>query len=109
MLIRVASVSEMSARRPKLVHTNGLDIAIFSYEGKYFAINNVCAHQHFSLLHQGIVEGSSVTCPMHGWKYDFRTGMSLDGEGKVPSYDVVVKENDIFIDIPNEDADSNNG
>ena len=85
-----------------LVHCAGLDIALFKREGSFFAINNVCAHQHFSMLHKGQSEGFRVTCPMHGWTYDLRTGKATTGEGSVASYPVRIEGENLFIELPGE-------
>lgn len=78
----------------------GLDIAIFIREGRYFAINNVCAHQHFSMLHQGEIDGLTVECPMHGWVYDLESGIARTGNGRVAAYPVHLDGDNIFVELP---------
>src|SRR5262245_60924288 len=98
--VKVTTVKEVRELRGTLVSIDGEDITLFKRNGEVFAINNVCAHQHFSMLHQGEIEGFEVMCPMHGWKYDIRTGMSTTGQGKVASYKVKVVGEDILVEIP---------
>ena len=101
-LIRVAALDEIREHCGTLVRVNGEDVTIFKLDGKLFAISNVCAHQHFSMLHKGEIIGSSVTCPMHGWSYDIRTGKATSGDGMVATYIVKTKGNDVFIEIPTQ-------
>jgi len=75
----------------------GEEIALFNVGGTFHAIGNVCPHQHFSLLHTGELNGFVVTCPMHGWSYDVRTGVSTNASGRVKSYEVITREGEIFI------------
>ena len=82
---------------------NGEDIALFKRNGEYFAVNNVCAHQHFSMLHQGMLEECTITCPMHGWTYDLRTGKATTGQGRVATYNVRVQGQDVLIEVPFKD------
>jgi len=98
--IRAASIGEIRDGRGTLVAIEGLEIAIFRYEGSYFAINNVCSHQHFSVLHPGTFDRCRVECPMHGWTYDVRTGRGT--EGRVARYEVTVTGESIFVELPDE-------
>ena len=86
-----------------LVSVDGNDIVVFKRGTTVCAMSNVCAHQHFSMLHQGPVKDFEVTCPMHGWTYDMRTGQSTTGQGRVASYPVKVQGNDVFVDVEAEE------
>lgn len=99
--VKVARTDEIHETRGTMVHVNGEDVAIFKREGEYFAISNVCAHQHFSMLHDGLVEGFSVTCPMHGWTYDIRTGQATTGQGRVACHDLKIEDQCLLIRICN--------
>jgi len=98
--VKVAKVQQIHEQRTVLVAINGKEIALFKRNGEVFAINNVCAHQHFSMLHEGDIEGFEVTCPMHGWRYDLRTGLSTTGQGKVARYNVSIVGEDVLIEVP---------
>ena len=43
------------------------EVALWQVDGRFHAISAVCAHQHVSTLHEGIREGLTVSCPLHGW------------------------------------------
>ena len=98
--IKVAALSDLREQRGKLVVVDGEDVALFKREGTVFAIQNVCAHQHFSRLHEGEINGLSVTCPMHGWTYDLVTGKAVNGDGRVRRYNVRVQGGDVYLEIP---------
>lgn len=100
--VKITTVSELAGKACTLVHVRGLDIALFSVAGELHALNNVCSHQHFSMLHKGRVEGCTVTCPMHGWTYDLRTGKATVGDGRVARYPLRVSGTDVIIDLPDE-------
>ncbi len=101
--IKVASLKEIPEHCGKKVTVNDLEIAIFKRNGTLYAINNVCAHQHFSLLHEGELSELTVTCPMHGWRYDLQTGISTTGQGRVASYPVKSDGQDVLIELPVEE------
>jgi len=101
---KVARVGELRDNKGFLATVHGEEISLFKIGGEVFAIGNVCPHQHFSKLHEGEVAGFSVTCPMHGWAYDVRTGVSTNAGGKVKTYEVQIRRDEVFILI-HGDAD----
>ena len=102
--VKVAAVADLRGPGGTLVHVNGRDIAIFRCNGELFAVNNVCSHQHFSMLHKGRVENCTVTCPMHGWVYDLRTGKATAGDGRVARYDVRVEGANVLLELPDDSS-----
>ncbi len=97
--IYVARVQEIPERRGKLIHLDDEDIALFRVNGKVYALSNVCAHQHFSALHQGELKGLRVSCPMHGWTYSLETGLAETGNGTVKTYPVKTAGEKVFLGI----------
>lgn len=85
-----ARLSELNERQGTFIRIEGEEIALFKIDGTIYAINNVCAHQHFSMLHQGELNGLEITCPMHGWTYSLETGKAIEGSGCVKTYEVKV-------------------
>ena len=100
--VKAASIDEVKEQRGLRVELHGKELAIFKRGTEYFAIGNVCAHQHFSVLHEGHLDGLTVQCPMHGWKYDLRTGRSVEGSGRVPRYVVEIRGTDLYIEMDDE-------
>jgi len=98
--IRVARTSDIAERRCKLVHVEGEEIAVWHVGGRFYALNNVCPHQHFSSLHQGTLDGLYVTCPMHGWSFCLEDGLPKFGNGRARVYQVRVVGEEIFVEKP---------
>ncbi len=98
--VKVACVSDVHERQGKLIRIEDDEIALFKVDGKFYAINNVCAHQHFSALHQGELNGLKITCPMHGWTYSLETGKAISGSGCVKTYQVKVVGENVFVTKP---------
>ncbi|HVN81060.1 MAG TPA: non-heme iron oxygenase ferredoxin subunit [Terriglobia bacterium] len=99
-LIRVAGVQEIAPNTALAVEVKGQPIAIFNVGGNYYAIGDTCTHRG-GPLSQGVIEGSTVTCPWHGATFDITTGKVLTPPAPqgVGSYKVVVEGNDIKIEI----------
>jgi ferredoxin-nitrite reductase len=69
-LIRSADITEGAA---KLVRVNNQEIAVFKYEGKLCALQNICPHEG-GQLSAGWVENGAAVCPLHGYKFDLASG-----------------------------------
>ena len=62
------------------------EIAVFrTMSGEFYALVNRCPHKQ-GPLSQGIVHGSVVSCPLHGWNISLKSGEALgEDEGCVPT------------------------
>jgi len=70
---------------------------LFRVGGEFFAVRNRCPHQQFERLHEGDVEGLTVTCPMHGWKFDLRTGASVNADGRLKVWKTELRGKDVVV------------
>jgi nitrite reductase/ring-hydroxylating ferredoxin subunit len=96
--VKVANKSEVQEGQGKLVSINGKELALFNIKGEFFVIDNTCLHRGGSLS-EGCLEENIVTCPLHGWQYDVKTGQNImPGMGKVNSYKLIFEGDDIFIE-----------
>ena len=91
MEYEIVHIDEVTEGRGKRVRINGEEIVLFKVDGQICAIANMCPHQRFQLLHEGEFKDGIVTCPMHGWAYDVRTGVSVNASGKVRIFPVEIK------------------
>jgi nitrite reductase (NADH) small subunit len=61
----------------RIVRTDTMDVAVFrTADDRVFALRDACPHKG-GPLSQGIVHGTSVTCPLHNWKIDLNSGEAL--------------------------------
>jgi len=100
--VKVGKASAIPEGKSKRVKVGDEEVALWHVRGKFYAIDNVCAHQHFAMLHQGILEDLTVTCPMHGWTFSLETGRATVGSGKVKTYAVKVVGDDVWVESPGE-------
>ena len=89
--IEIGRLSDIPRRGARCVNTSSGRIAIFrTIADQVFAIDNRCAHKG-GPLSEGIVHGTSVTCPLHNWVYDLQTGQAQrPDEGEVRTFTVEV-------------------
>ena len=79
----VAKVSEIAPGTAKQVEVDGEPVAIFNLDGQFYAISDTCSHAQASLS-EGEVKNGVVTCPLHGAKFDIKTGKNLTMPAPVP-------------------------
>jgi nitrite reductase/ring-hydroxylating ferredoxin subunit len=70
------------------------DVAVFNVGGTFCATQARCTHRQGPLA-EGKLEGSTVTCPLHGAQFNVCSGAVLRGPAQVPltTYRVVVEGN----------------
>lgn len=74
--VRVAGTADVPPGTAKVVVVQGHPVALFNVEGRFHAVSNVCLHRG-GPIGEGTLDGAVVTCPLHGWEYDVRTGANL--------------------------------
>jgi uncharacterized protein YbjT (DUF2867 family)/nitrite reductase/ring-hydroxylating ferredoxin subunit len=77
------------------------DVAVFNVEGGFCATQARCTHRQ-GPLSEGAIDGSTVTCPLHGAQFNVWTGAVLRGPAKDPlkTYAVTVDGDVGRIDVP---------
>ncbi len=96
---KLTTISELpppGEAREFLVERNSICVA--NENGRFSAMDNVCAHRG-GPLGQGVVDQGKIVCPWHGWQFDLVTGKSEQSatlgvavyELKVDGDDVLVK------------------
>ena len=100
--IKIATTAQIREGRSLLVSIEGDEVVLIQVEGQLYGIRNICAHQHIPKLHEGVINGHEVTCPMHGWKYDIRTGKSPTGQGTVQTFPIKVAGVNVFIELEDD-------
>ena len=103
--VKAAELVEFSSGRPKRVVIEETEMAVFFIKGQFHAVQNECPHQHYSSLHEGILNGLELTCPMHGWTFDLWTGQATIGGGRLKRYAVKVVGNDVLVEDPSPDPE----
>ena len=101
--IPVCQVDEIQDDRAKIFTVGGERVAVFKYDGKLSAINNVCRHQGGPLGEGKVIDGC-VTCPWHGYQYLPGNGQSPPPfTEKVETYELKVDGSQVLINpTPNE-------
>ena len=93
----VMNVVDIPEDCAKGVLVDGQNIAIFKYDGKLSAVNNLCRHQMGPLAEGRIIDGC-ITCPWHGYQYQPADGQSPPPfNEKLETYQLKVLNNKVWV------------
>lgn len=95
---RAAAAAEIEPGGAKAVELDGRRVAIFNLDGKFYAIDDVCPHRGASLSRGTILDGGLVSCPLHNWEFDIRTGNMHMAPG-VESFAVKLEGDEIWVEV----------
>ena len=87
---------EIAEGSAKLVRLDRDEVAVFKHQGQLCAIQNTCPHEGGQLC-KGWIEEGEVVCPLHGYKFDLKTGAcSTDPKLKAQTFKLI-SQGDQFI------------
>jgi nitrite reductase/ring-hydroxylating ferredoxin subunit len=75
---RVASAAELKPGEMKRVFVGGIDIALCNLAASFHAIDNICTHA-YACLTDGYFEGEELECPLHGGRFNVKSGAAGGG------------------------------
>lgn len=96
---RVASLADLRPGEGRLVVVDGREIAVFRTAVGLRAVDARCPHAG-GPLHEGIVSGTRVTCPLHLRVVDLVTGEVEDCEERVRCYPVQTDGDRVLLEVP---------
>lgn len=97
---RVAGLGDVAPGGLKRVIVGGVPVCLARLDdGEVFAISDTCTHEQIELS-DGDLQGCEVECPMHGSRFDVRTGAvsGLPAQIPVQVFRAVVEGDDIFVE-----------
>ena len=111
----VGKVADLPEGRHLVVEVRGRSIGVFNVRGQYYALPNVCVHQHGPLCRGAVSgtlvvtadtgwqrtwakDGEVIVCPWHGLEFDITTGQCLAYPmRKLPTWPVQVEGDNLTV------------
>jgi nitrite reductase/ring-hydroxylating ferredoxin subunit len=96
--IRLCTLDDLPQDDITAITVNGHALAVARIGNAIYAIDDDCSHSACPLS-EGIIEGSTITCPCHGSEFDLKTGeaLSLPADEPVACYQVKVEGEDVYV------------
>jgi naphthalene 1,2-dioxygenase system ferredoxin subunit len=76
-------LEEVPPGEARQVVIEGRAVAVYNVGGDIFATADTCTHAQASLS-QGYLEGCEIECPLHGGRFDIRSGAAIERPARVP-------------------------
>ena len=95
---KLAPADEVAPGEVKQYEVEGRWVALCNVDGELYALEDVCTHA-FAHLSEGRLEGDRISCPLHGAKFDVRTGAAkgLPAVKPVPTHALKVEDGQVYV------------
>ncbi|VAV82698.1 Nitrite reductase [NAD(P)H] small subunit [hydrothermal vent metagenome] len=97
---KVCNQADLTIKTSMKVAAGELTIAVFHLtDGRFMAVEDRCPHKD-GPLSDGIITGSTVTCPLHNWRINLINGEALPPDcGCVKTFKTKVKEDMVWVEL----------
>jgi 3-phenylpropionate/trans-cinnamate dioxygenase ferredoxin subunit len=98
--LKVADVGELERGKMKQINVDGRRLLLANVDGHFYVVDDTCSHEDASLA-KGSLKGELLKCPLHGSRFNVRTGEVLEdpAEENLRTYPVRVEGSSILIQI----------
>jgi len=104
--VRACAAADVRKGEPKGVKLAGIPIALYHLDDGFHATHDVCTHA-YALMSDGYIEGDEIECPLHGARFDIRSGKCLAvAAADLSTYDVRVEDGSLMVEVPHPGADA---
>lgn len=99
--IRVCGENEIEESTLRSFEVGGIKIALAKYEGKFYAVDDICTHDGGDLGEGDVVKGQ-VQCPRHGARFDLATGAvtRMPAVIGIGAYEVKIENGGVLVAVP---------
>lgn len=99
MRLKICKETEIKEGGARTMRVLARSVAVFRINGNLYGLEADCKHMRASIA-SGKIEGTIVTCPAHGWRYDITTGDCLNEPwAKLKTYGIDIEDGNVYITI----------
>lgn len=98
--IQVAKADDLPPGKMICVDVAGQRILVANVDGDFYATDDTCTHEDASLS-SGSLRGELVKCPLHGSRFNLRTGEPMEDPAEDPlrCFPVKVRDGAVLVGI----------
>lgn len=101
---QVLDDAALSEGRMAPVYPLGVNVVLARVGGAVYAVSGACAHMACPLF-MGRLEGYTIVCPCHDWRFDVRTGRFLNApELGLTVYPTKLEAGKLFVHLGGKEA-----
>ncbi len=97
---KICDQRDLDIKTSMKVDAGELTIALFHLtDGRFMAVEDRCPHKD-GPLSDGIITGSTVTCPLHNWRINLINGEALPPDcGCVKTFKTKIKDDAVWVEL----------
>jgi len=97
---RITQAENIPLLEGRSVQVDGVELAVFNLGERFVAVENQCPHKGGPLA-DGIVAGTVVVCPLHGWRFDLNSGLAVRASlpACVKTFPARVEDGIVLVDV----------
>ena len=99
----IFAANDIEDNKNRAVDIDGKSILICKSGGEFFALDNMCTHQRAE-LEGGRIRNCFLSCPLHGIRFDLRTGEPKGDLTRIPvkTYPISINnDGNLVVDMNN--------
>lgn len=101
--VEVATLDQLAVPSMRMVRAGGKRLCLVRTGAGVFALDNACPHEGYGMT-QGDLDGGTLTCAWHNWKFRVADGACVLGEEGIRSYPVTVtSDGAVVVDVRDPD------
>jgi nitrite reductase/ring-hydroxylating ferredoxin subunit len=95
---KIATVGDLAPGEVKQYRVEDRPVALCNVDEEFYAFEDICTHQ-FTYLSEGELTGAEIKCPLHGAKFDVKSGAarSLPAVKPIPTHEVKVEDGNVYV------------
>ena len=95
---KIAGTDEVGPGEIKQYVVEERPVALCNVDGELYAFEDICTHQ-YTHLSEGEFVDSEVKCPLHGARFDVKSGAAktLPAVKPVPTHEVKVEDGNVYV------------
>lgn len=102
--VPVARLEDLRPDRGVARRVEGREVAVFLVDGEPVAYEGRCRHRGGPLA-EGLARDGVVTCPLHWWRYDLRTGELVWNRAiRLERFPAEVCDGEVVVSVPRSAA-----
>ncbi len=96
--VTIAKLSDLQDRTPEYALVANVDLVIIKYESNVSVLYGRCAHRG-ALMSDGAIRGKNIICGVHGWDYEFESGISAyNNTERLAKFNAWIDGDDVQVD-----------
>ncbi len=96
--ISIASFSDLQDRSPTYALVANVDLVLIKYGNKVSVLYGRCAHRG-ALMSDAVIDGKNIICGVHGWDYEFESGISAyNNAERLSKFNAWIDGDDVQVD-----------